>query len=133
VLLLSGGMDSAAAWHMLVAKFRLTVYPFSVVSGPLDPQRRAISHIAAYMRNHGARYFREPKILSMRVQQALTPVFRPEEMSPSELLESFHPEHGMFELPRFWGNTMMYAQWAYLLRRSYVPKNGFPSTPFYAA
>lgn len=114
VLLLSGGMDSAAAWHMLATRFRLTVYPFSVVSGPLDPQYRAVGHIAAYMRKQRAGFFREPKILFVRAQQALTPVFRPELMSPSELLGSFRPEHGLFELPRFWGNTMMYAHWAYL-------------------
>jgi len=63
VLLLSGGLDSIGIWHLLLAKYRLKVYPLHIVddtAGGKENQIKSIKHYSAIFKRQFPLHFQNP-------------------------------------------------------------------------
>lgn len=63
VLLLSGGMDSTAAWDTLMSRYKLIVYPIAVRRSVFDPQINSIRKLSRYFQHKYPNRYRIPKII----------------------------------------------------------------------
>ena len=132
VLLLSGGMDSVTAWHILIRRFRLIPYPFTVVPHLFDPKHIAVRITSRFIRSHYPSHYRSPFILYSNAVQKLSPRFNPETMDPDTILSAYNLDHNLFEFPRHWGNTMAYAHWAYLYAQKLNVEHQLPITTVFS-
>lgn len=90
ILLLSGGMDSCVAWHLLIKRHELDVYPLFTDNGRSPGARRAIRAISAWMRDRHAHAWREPYVMPQQYLPAdMERTIRAGRLTPEALLSAY--------------------------------------------
>ena len=115
VLMLSGGMDSAIAWHTLIHTHRLMPYPLVVGRGWWDPQVRAVHAISSEVRQRFPEAWRPPHIVCTKdALRSVYPSRDPRRMDPQEILEQYSTANDLLSNPRLWGGSMWHVYTAYM-------------------
>lgn len=94
VLMLSGGMDSIWAWYLLLAEYKVRVYPVSRIVGMFDPKFLAIRYFSKIFKQRFPKTYCDPFVF---VQPNYGKWFRkemlPSKLTSEQILGHYDPVH----------------------------------------
>lgn len=113
VLLLSGGLDSIAAWEKLLGTYRLHVYPLVITARRRHVQVNTVNYFSTYFRRKYPQLYHRPYVMRVSTQNADFHTKILQDAPPELLVKYFDPMTKNLKLP-MWGTNVFTAVWGYM-------------------